>query len=586
MSSNPSQAAYDRLRQRAEAAWKGLEQATVPRVLVQWAGCSAAVGIEKIYRALEREVSRQGVAAYVERVGCNGMCYLEPQVEVQLPGGPRVVYPHVTLDRVPELIQTVVKAARHRPEWAFAVHGDRALDGIPRLDEHPFMAHQMRRVMLRHGLIDPENIDHYIAHGGYSQFVRTLTSMSREEILAEVAASGLVGRGGAAFPTARKWETAMKSPNTPKYMFCNGEEGEPAIYKDRRILESDPHMVLEGMLVAGFVIGIDKGYVYVGGEHPLAAHRSRIAIEQMYQNGLLGRNILGSDFSLDMEVRVGAGSYAVGESSAMMSSTEGRRGMPRPKLVRSAEKGVWAKPTNMNNVETYANVPILLAMGGAEFAKTGTKKSTGTKLFAPSGHIQRGGLVEVPFGTTLRTLVFDICGGMRDGKAFKCAQPAGPTGATMPESQLDVPMSNEDTAAAGTVLGSGGLVIFDDSVCIVDLGKYMMAFNAIESCTRCTTCRIGTARLTDIFNRMSRGEGLMSDLEVIRWLGPVMIETTLCGLGQAAPVPAVAIVDHFRAELEAHILEHRCPAGVCEQLIAGAPGAERINESKILKISV
>src|SRR5437764_1264140 len=323
--------------------------------------------------------------------------------------------------------------------------------------------------------------------------------MSKDELLAEVNTSNLVGRGGAAFPTGRKWETAMKTPATPKYMFCNAEEGEPAIYKDRRILESDPHSVLEGMLIAAIVIGVDKGYVYVGGEHPLAAHRARVAIEQLYQNGLLGKNILGSDLSVDMEVRVGAGSYAVGESSAMMSSLEGKRGMPRPKLVRSAEKGVWAKPTNMNNVETYANVPLLMTMGGAEFAKMGTKKSTGTKLFAPSGHIERGGLIEVPFGTPLRTIVFDICGGMRGGRAFKCAQPAGPTGATMPESQLDVPMSNEDTAAAGTVLGSGGLVIFDESVCVVDLGKYMMAFNAIESCTRCTTCRIGTARLTDIF---------------------------------------------------------------------------------------
>jgi NADH-quinone oxidoreductase subunit F len=584
--SNVIQQRYDALRQRAEATWQALEQASVPRLIVQLAGCSMSVGADRTFSALEREVGRRGVAASVERVGCSGMCYLEPIVEVQLPGGPRVVYSQVTPDRVPELIQTVVQAGKHRPDWAVAVHGETALDGIPALKDVPYYGLQTRRVMARHGVVDPENIEHYIAHGGYSRFVRALTSMTKEEILAEVGASGLVGRGGAAFPTARKWETAMKAPATPKYMFCNAEEGEPSIYKDRRILESDPHLVLEGMLIAGFVIGVNKGYVYVGGEHPLAAERARVAIRQMYEQNLLGENILGSDMSLDMEVRFGAGSYAVGESSAMMSSTEGRRGMPRPKLVRSAEKGVWAKPTNMNNVETYANVPIILEMGAAEFAKTGTKKSTGTKLFAPSGHIKRSGLLEVPFGTPLRTLVFDICGGMRDGSTFKCAQPAGPTGATMPESQLDVPMSNEDCAAAGTVLGSGGLVVFDDSVCIVDLGRYMMAFNAAESCTRCTTCRIGTARLTDIFNRMSRGEGLMQDLDTIRWLGPIMIETTLCGLGQAAPVPAVSIVDHFRAELEAHILEHRCPAGVCESLRPGVDGAARLNESKILKISV
>ncbi|HZQ99029.1 MAG TPA: NADH-ubiquinone oxidoreductase-F iron-sulfur binding region domain-containing protein [Chloroflexota bacterium] len=577
---------YAALRARAEAGWRALENAQVPRILVQLAGCGISVGADRVYGALEREVGRRGVAASVERVGCNGMCYMEPIVEVQLPGGPRVLYGQVTIDRVPELVQTVVQAGKHRPDWAFGVVGDQGVDGIPALKDVPYFGNQVRHVMALHGVIDPENLDHYIAHGGYAAFVKALTSMTREEILAEVNASGLVGRGGAAFPTGRKWETAMKTPATPKYMFCNAEEGEPAIYKDRRILESDPHSVLEGMLIAAIVIGVDKGYVYVGGEHHLAAHRSEVAIQQLYQNGLLGKNILGSDFSLEMEVRVGAGSYAVGESSAMMSSLEGKRGMPRPKLVRSAEKGVWAKPTNMNNVETYANVPRIIRDGGAEFAKLGTAKSKGTKLFAPSGHIKYTGLIEVPFGVPLRHIVFDICGGMRTGRKFKAAQPAGPTGATMPESQLDVPMSNEDTAAAGTVLGSGGLVVFDDSVCIVDFGIYMMQFNAIESCTRCTTCRIGTARLTDTFNRWSRGEGQLEDFDTIRWLGPVMIETTLCGLGQAAPVPAISIVDHFREELEAHILDHRCPAGVCEALVHGREARERIEEAKVIKISV
>lgn len=577
---------YDGLRARAEAAWKELENAKVPRVLVQLAGCGMSVGADQTYGEVQREVARRGIAASVERVGCNGMCYMEPIVEVQLPGGPRVLYGNVTADRVVELVQTVVAAGKHRADWAFGVAADQGVDGIPALKEIPFFGLQKRNVMRYHGVIDPENIDHYIAHGGYSQFVKALTSMKKEEILKEVGDSGLVGRGGAAFPTARKWETAMKAPASPKYMFCNAEEGEPAIYKDRRILESDPHSVLEGMLIAAIVIGVDKGYVYIGGEHHLAAHRARVAIQQMYDNGLLGKNILGSDLSVEMEVRVGAGSYAVGESSAMMSSLEGRRGMPRPKLVRSAEKGVWAKPTNMNNVETYANVPLILEVGAAEYAKVGTAKSKGTKLFAPSGHIKYGGLVELPFGTPLRQIVFDVCGGMRDGRNFKFAQPAGPTGAPMPASQLDTPMSNEDTQAVGTVVGSGGLVIFDDSVCVVDLGIYMIAFNSIESCTRCTTCRIGTARLTDIFHRWSRGEGQLEDFDTIRWLGPIMIETTLCGLGQAAPVPMVAMVDHFREELEAHILEHRCPAHVCTALEQKAGARERIADHKVLKISV
>ncbi|TAK25553.1 MAG: NADH-quinone oxidoreductase subunit F [Chloroflexota bacterium] len=584
MSGEP-RAAFEALRSRAEGNWRALETSSAPRVIVQFAGCGIAVGAEDTLDALRREASRRGLTISLETVGCSGMCHLEPVVEVQLPGGPRVLYSDVHAARASELLDSVIVAGRHRKDWAVAARSDSPVDGIPTFDSLPFIRPQMRHVMRLHGIVDPGNIEHSIANGAYAQFTRALTSMSPDDIFAEVTTSGLVGRGGAAFPTARKWETARKSPARPKYMFCNAEEGEPAIYKDRRILESDPHLVLEGMLIAGFAIGVDKGYVYVGGEHPLAAARARHAIAQMYEVGLAGKNILGTDFSLDLEMRFGAGSYAVGESSAMMSSLEGKRGMPRPKLVRSAEKGVWAKPTNMNNVETYANVPIILSIGGSEFAKIGTKRSTGTKLFAPSGHIKRGGLIEVAFGTTLRTIVFDICGGMRDGHGFKFAQPAGPTGAAMPASQLDIAMSNEDCAAAGTVLGSGGLVVFDDKTCVVDLGRYMMQFNSTESCTRCTTCRLGTARLTDIFTRMSRGEGQIEDLETIRWLGPVMIETTLCGLGQAAPVPAVSLVDHFREELESHILDRRCPTGVCERLIHGANPA-RLDDARILKISV
>ncbi|MBM4417854.1 MAG: NADH-quinone oxidoreductase subunit F [Chloroflexi bacterium] len=584
MSGDPT-SRFAALRGRAVAEWAALVQSRQTRILVQLAGCGIAVGAMETFQDLV-QATRGGTAeATVELVGCSGLCYLEPIVEVQFPGGPRVLYGGVTPDRAPELIDTVVSRQVHRADWAVAVRGPDALPGIPSLETLPFMKSQLRRVLVRHGVIDPTQIGHYIALGGYSQFVRALTSLSPDQVFAEVTASGLVGRGGAAFPTARKWETARKTPARPKYMFCNAEEGEPAIYKDRRIIESDPHLVLEGMLIAGLAIGIDKGYVYIGGEHHLAAERARIAIAQMYEIGLAGKNILGSDLSLDLEVRVGAGSYAVGESSAMMSSLEGKRGMPRPKLVRSAEKGVWAKPTNMNNVETYANVPIILEMGGAEYAKTGTRRSTGTKLFAPSGQIMRGGLIEVPFGTPLRTIVFDICGGMANGGAFKFAQPGGPTGGAMPASMLDLPMSNEDCAKAGTVLGSGGLVIFDQSACVVDLGIYMMAFNSIESCTRCTTCRIGTARLTDIFQRMSRGEGHLEDLETIRWLGPVMIETTLCGLGQAAPVPAVSLVDHFRAELEEHIVHRQCSSGVCRILTAG-PNPHRLEDARVLKISV
>jgi NADH-quinone oxidoreductase subunit F len=573
---------YEALRATAEAAWRALENAALPRLIVQLGSCSQSVGADRVFAALERETARRGIAASIDRVGCGGMCFMEPIVEVWLPGMPRVMYGPVTPERVAELIQTVVQTGKHRPDWAFAVRGATPLDGIVPRREHPFVKPQAQHVMHWHSYIDPENVDQYIAQGGYRHLVRAIAELKPEDILAEVNASALVGRGGAAFPTGRKWETAMKAPGRPKYMFCNGEEGEPAIYKDRRILEADPHSVLEGMLIAGYTIGCTKGYVYVGGEHRLASRRVQIAIEQLYQHGLAGRNILGSEFSCDLELRVGAGSYAVGESSAMMNSLEGRRGMPRPKLVRSAEKGVWALPTNMNNVETYANVPLVFEFGGPAFASIGTSRSTGTKLLAPSGHLARPGLVEVPFGTPLRTVVYDICGGVPNGRALKFVQPAGPTGASISEKELDVKLSNEDMAAAGSVLGSGGLVVFDDSTCVIDFGKYLMQFNAVESCTRCTTCRLGTARLTDIFTRMSRGEGQLDDLDTIRWLGPVMIETTLCGLGQAAPIPAIGLMDDFRDEFIAHIQGKTCPAGVCRELA----NRTQVDEAKLLKISV
>ncbi len=556
-------AEYEALVARARAAQAALDRLDVPRIVVGVGGCSLAVGAGRTLEALRSELERRGVRASLETTGCNGQCYAEPLVDVIRSGRPRVTYGRITAALVPDFVESVLVRGDDRPDLAEVVWGKLPGSGIPSADEHPYLRAQLRHVMANSGLIDPGSLEQYVARGGYAALHRALTEMTPDEVIEEVKRSQLTGRGGAAFPTGRKWETARASKDRPKYVIDNGEEGEPAVYKDRRLLESDPHRVIEGVLINGYAIGAEQGYLYVGGEHRLAIGRVRRAVEQARAAGLVGRNILGTSFSMDLEVRVGAGSYAVGESSAMMSSIEGRRGMPRPKLVRSAERGVWAKPTCMNNVETHANIPGIILNGGAWLAGIGTELSKGTKLIALNGRVNRPGLVEVPLGTPLRTLVYEVGGGVPGGRPFKAAQPAGVSSSPIAADQLDVPMAIETLAEIGALLGSGGLVVFDDTVCMVDMNKYLVNFNELESCSRCVTCRVGTMRLTDILDRLSRGEGRLEDLDSLAWLGPLMEETTLCGLGQSAPVPAIGALNLFRSEFEAHVLEKRCPAGVC-----------------------
>jgi NADH:ubiquinone oxidoreductase subunit F (NADH-binding) len=559
---------YDKLVAEAVAATRARARRGAPRVWVGISGCSVAVGAEETLARLRAELTARRIDAEVDVVGCRGVDYAEPLVDVQLSGKPRIAYGPVPPELVPEFVESVVANGEARPDLALFVMGDEGYAGIPPERDHPFMRRQTRHLLATCGVNDPLDLDAYVASGGFEALHQALTTMAPEAVIDTVKQSGLTGRGGAAFPTGRKWESARASKDRPKYLIDNGEEGEPTIYKDRRLLEGDPFKVLEGVLINAYAIGADHGYVYAGGEHTIAIERVRRALEILRARGLLGQRILGTDFSVDVELRVGGGSYAAGESSAMMSSIEGRRGMPRPKLVRSTERGVWAKPTCMNNVETHANVPEIIRHGADWFASIGTSKSKGTKLFAVSGCVNRAGLIEVPMGMPLREMIEEVCGGMKDSRPFKAAQPAGVSSAPISVENLDVPMAIETLESIGALLGSGALVVFDDRVCMVDMNLYLVNFNELESCSRCVTCRVGTMRLTDILSRMCAGEGRPGDLEALAWLGPLMEQTTLCGLGQAAPVPAVGAMNLFREEFEAHIHEKRCPAGYCEALAA------------------
>ena len=416
------------------------------------------------------------------------------------------------------------------------------------------------------GVIDPENIDEYIAFDGYKALAKVLTEMTREEVIDTVKRSGLRGRGGAGFSTGTKWEFAYRSQSDKKYVACNGDEGDPGAFMDRSILEGDPHAVLEAMAIAGYAIGSDQGYIYVRAEYPIAVKRLQIAIDQAKAYGLLGKNIFGTDFSFDVEIRLGAGAFVCGEETALLTSIEGKRGEPRPRPPFPAVKGVFGKPTMLNNVETYANIPQIILNGAEWFSSMGTEKSKGTKVFALGGKIVNTGLVEVPMGTTVREIVYDIGGGIPGGKKFKAAQTGGPSGGCIPASHLDTPVDYDSLIAIGSMMGSGGLIVMDEDNCMVDIAKFFLEFTVDESCGKCTPCRVGTRRMLEILERITDGRGEDGDIEKLEELANTIKATALCGLGQTAPNPVLSTLRYFRDEYEAHIYEKRCPAGHCKKL--------------------
>jgi NADH-quinone oxidoreductase subunit F len=558
---------FEEIHRQAVAEWEALEQSPKSRILVGAATCGRAAGAEAVLTAIERELAQRNIEAIITQVGCIGLCYIEPLVDIIKPGRPRISYGNVTPEIIPRLVEDYLVNDNPCPDLALGTIGDGRVEGIPSLFELPVLKPQVRIVLRRCGFIDPENINHYIATGGYSGLVRAL-GMKPEEIIEEVKKSGLRGRGGAGFPTGQKWDFCRRSPGKEKYIICNADEGDPGAFMNRSLLEGDPHSVLEGMLIGAYTIGASEGYIYCRAEYPLALKRLAIAIRQMEEYGLLGDNILGSDFSFHLKIKEGAGAFVCGEETALMASIEGKRGMPRSRPPFPAQSGLWGKPTNINNVETWADVAAILQRGAEWYAQYGTEGSKGTKTFALVGKVERTGLVEVPLGITLREVIYDIGGGIVEGKGFKAVQNGGPSGGCLSSDFLDSPVDYESLTKAGSIMGSGGMIVLDENTCVVDIARYFLSFTQKESCGKCVPCRVGTRQMLDILERITKGEGKPDDMGQLQRLAETVKNGSLCALGGTAPNPVLTTLRYFRSEYEAHIYEKRCPAGVCRELIA------------------
>jgi len=525
-------------------------------------GCTAS-GSLKVETALREELAKKGLdkEVMVVQTGCHGFCEMGPLVIVYPEG---TFYVRVQAEDVPELVESHLYKGRIVQRLLYkepVTH-----ESIPSYNELGFYKKQMRMVLANCGHINPEIIEEYIAVGGYEALGKVLTTMTPEQVVDEMKKSGLRGRGGGGFPTGMKWDFTRKAAGDKKYVVCNADEGDPGAFMDRSVLEGDPHRVIEGMAICGYTIGADEGYIYVRAEYPLAIKRLRIAIKQAEDLGLLGENILGSGFNFRLKIKEGAGAFVCGEETALLASIEGKRGMPRPRPPFPAVSGLWQKPTNINNVETFANVPQIITKGADWYASIGTEKSKGTKVFALTGKINHTGLAEVPMGIKLREIIFDIGGGIPNGKKFKAVQIGGPSGGCIPEQLLDLPIDYDSLIQAGAMMGSGGLVVMDETTCMVDLAKFFLSFTQAESCGKCTPCREGTKRMLEILTRITEGEGKETDIELLESLAKNIKASALCGLGQTAPNPVLSTLRYFRDEYEAHINEKRCPAGACTKL--------------------
>jgi len=529
-------------------------------------GCTSS-GSLKLIDALNTEIKAAGLEEEVKVVqtGCFGLCALGP-IMIVYPDG--TFYSRVEAADIPEIVSEHIVKGRvvERLVYNKTTEEEKEEGRTSSLNDTAFYKKQMRIALRNCGVINPEKIDEYIARDGYFALGKVLTEMSREEVVQTLLDSGLRGRGGAGFPTGLKWKFAMGSEGQ-KYVCCNGDEGDPGAFMDRSILEGDPHAVLEAMAIAGYAIGANQGYIYIRAEYPIAVRRLEIAIEQARDYGLLGDNILGTGFKFNIELRLGAGAFVCGEETALMTSIEGKRGEPRPRPPFPAVKGLFAKPTILNNVETYANIPQIILNGADWFKAIGTEKSSGTKVFALGGKITNTGLVEVPMGTTLREVIEEIGGGIPNGKKFKAAQTGGPSGGCLPAELIDTPIDFDNLIAAGSMMGSGGLIVMDEDTCMVDLAKFFLEFTVDESCGKCAPCRIGTVRMLEILNKIADGNGEMEDLDKLEELANYIKSASLCGLGQTAPNPVLSTLRFFRDEYVAHIVDKKCPAGVCKNLL-------------------
>lgn len=523
------------------------------KIVVGEGSCGIAAGAAKVYSAIEKLIGLTGSTLTV--TGCIGMCFLEPIVDIY-DGG--------------ELKKRLVKVRPEDAEKIIAyVNGDEnAVNDIEISDEDKLFLKKQTRIALRHcGIINPEIIDEYTAFDGYRALEKVLKTMTPEDVIEEIKISGLAGRGGAGFPTWFKWNAARQSPGETKYLICNADEGDPGAFMDRAVIESDPHNLIEGMLIGAYAIGAKEAVVYVRAEYPLAIERLKEAIKQAEEKGFLGENIMGMGFSCKMRIKAGAGAFVCGEETALIESLQGERGMPRLKPPFPAQSGYWYKPSNINNVETFANVSWIILNGGEAFAAMGTDGSKGTKVFALTGKIKRGGLVEIPMGKTLRDVIFDIGGGIKNGKKFKAVQMGGPSGGCIPADLLDTVIDYKALGATGAIMGSGGMVVMDETTCMVSMAQFFLDFTAKESCGKCIHCRIGTKRMLEILNRIVKGEGREGDIELLEELCYSIKDGALCGLGQTAPNPVLTTIKYFRNEYEAHINDKKCPAKSCPDLL-------------------
>lgn len=527
-------------------------------IKVGLATCGIAAGGEAVMASLRQAVKERELEVKIKETGCMGMCYQEVLIEVIEPGS-SYLYSRVTPEKVEKIVEEHLCAGKPLMEWVVKVNNQPCMDG--------FLNKQERIVLRNCGVIDPNSIDEYIARDGYRAIKLCLERFSPETVIDMISRSGLRGRGGGGFPTGRKWQLARQAPGEKKYIICNADEGDPGAFMDRSTLEGDPHTVLEGMMIAAYAIGADEAYVYARAEYPLAIKRLKRAIAQCEERGYLGGNIFGSNQQLIFHIKEGAGAFVCGEETALIASIEGKRGVPRIRPPFPAVKGLFGKPSNINNVETYANVPWIILKGPEAFAAMGTEKSKGTKVFALAGKIARSGLAEVPMGMTINEIVYDIGGGIKDNKSFKAVQMGGPSGGCIPYHMGSLQIDYDEITRTGAIMGSGGLIVLDDTSCMVDLAKYFLNFTQNESCGKCTFCRIGTRRMLEILERITEGDGKAGDIEQLEDLASKIKASSLCGLGQTAPNPVLTTLKYFRDEYEAHILDKRCPAHHCAALV-------------------
>jgi NADH-quinone oxidoreductase subunit F len=547
------------------------------KITVGMATCGLAAGADAIYETLQQRIEQRGLDAILTGTGCIGYCQQEPLVDVRLPGGGRVIYTQMTRPRARGLVDRLAQGTLPVDRaWAVVDEEELLVEDrverfarspelarVPAYTQQPFFTSQRKIILRNSGFVNPTSFEEYVARGGYRALARALSEFTPQQVIDEVTRSGLRGRGGGGFPTGRKWQVASDAPGKIKYIICNGDEGDPGAYMDRTVLESDPHSVIEGMIIGAYAIGARQGYAYVRDEYPLAVERLANAIAQAEAYGLLGEDILGSGFSFSLKIVRGAGAFVCGEETAMIASIEGGLGEPRPKPPYPAIAGLWGRPTIINNVKTWATMPAILARGADWYAALGAPGNAGTVVFSLVGQIANTGLVEVPLGMTLRELLEEIGGGSSNGKAIKAVQTGGPSGGCLPARLFDMPITYEDMMSAGSIMGSGGMVVLDESACMVDVARYFLDFTRLESCGKCTACREGTKHLRAILTRITHGQGTPDDLTLLEEVGGVVKAGSLCGLGQTAPNPVLSTLRYFREEYEAHVIERRCPVGKC-----------------------